>query len=363
MKISNKRRFQIKEISFIAAFWIFAFEIFIFVRFYGWDKWGEDVVVFHFPVSLPELILMGGSGGLIIGLLTGIFEILVFTKKLSHRSFGQVVAMKTFVYVFIIMAVLFIERMINFSRFKSDLLYDSLLQVGSWFLSLAFLPVFIYSIFISILIGVLLQVNKKFGPGILWNLFLGKYHRPKEEERIFMFLDLTSSTTMAEKLGHVKYSRLLQDCFQDLSDILLDYQAHIYQFVGDEAVLTWTMQSGLNNGNCIRIYYAFNHQLESREQHYLDQYDHFPKFKASLNIGKVSVAEVGDIKSEIAYHGDVLNTGARILEQCNLHQKGLLISGALETKLNNPKMNTQFMSKIQLRGKKEEVQIFSVEYE
>lgn len=359
MKVSNKRWFQIKEISFITAFWIFALEIFIFVRFYGWDKWDGDVVVFQFPLSLPELILIGGSGGLIIGLLTGIFEILVFTKKLSHRSFGQVVAVKTFIYVFIIMAVLFIERMITFSRFKSHLLDDALIEVVSSFLS----PIFVYSIFVSILIGTLLQVNKKFGPGILWKLFLGKYHRPKEEERIFMFLDLTSSTTTAEQLGHVKYSRLLQDCFQDLSDILLDYQAHIYQFVGDEAVLTWTMQSGLNNANCIRIYYAFNQQLKSREQHYLGQYDHFPEFKSSLNIGTVSVAEVGDIKSEIAYHGDVLNTGARILEQCNLHQKGLLISGDLEAKLNNPTMTTRFMSKIQLRGKKEEVQIFSVDYE
>ena len=240
---------------------------------------------------------------------------------------------------------------------------ESALEAVGPLISFTFLPVLIYSTFISVLLGVLLQVNKKFGPGILWNLIIGKYHRPKEEERIFMFLDLTSSTTIAEKLGHVKYSRLIQDCFQDLSDILLDYHAHIYQFVGDEAVLTWTMPSGLDNGNCIRIYYAFNEQMKSREQHYLKNYDHFPKFKASLNIGTVSVAEVGDIKSEIAYHGDVLNTGARILEQCNVHQKDLLVSGAIENRLDSPEFSSQFMSKIQLRGKEEEVQIFSVEYE
>ena len=360
MEITAKRWFQIKEILFITLFWTLAVEIFIFVRFFGWDMLGEDTVVFLIPFSFGERLLIGGIGGLIIGLLTGIFEILLVTNKLSHRSFGQMVGIKAFVYLLVIIGVLSVVRLLIVNKFQNDLFEDSLSITGN---PLTYLPFLIYCIFISILIGVLLQVNKKFGPGILWSLFLGKYHRPKEEERIFMFLDLTSSTTIAEKLGHVKYSRLLQDCFQDLSDILLDHRAHIYQFVGDEAVLTWTMQSGLYNGNCIRIYYAFEKQLKSRERHYLHQYDHFPKFKASLNIGMVSVAEVGDIKSEIAYHGDVLNTGARILEQCNLHQKGLLISGALETRLDNPKMSSQFMSKIQLRGKAEEVQIFSIDYQ
>jgi len=30
------------------------------------------------------------------------------------------------------------------------------------------------------------------------------------------------------------------------------------------------------------------------------------------------VAEVGEIKTEIAYHGDTINTAARIQEQCNV---------------------------------------------
>ena len=88
----------------------------------------------------------------------------------------------------------------------------------------------------------ILQVNDKFGQGILINFLLGRYHKPREEERIFMFMDLRSSTTYAEKLGHILYSKLIQDCFYDLTDIAKKYGTQIYQYIGDEVVLTWKVK-------------------------------------------------------------------------------------------------------------------------
>ena len=54
---------------------------------------------------------------------------------------------------------------------------------------------------------------KVFSRDLQKNLFLGKYHRPRKEERIVMFLDLTSSTAIAEKLDLYKYSSFLKDFF------------------------------------------------------------------------------------------------------------------------------------------------------
>ncbi|MHC4457755.1 MAG: adenylate/guanylate cyclase domain-containing protein, partial [Planctomycetota bacterium] len=85
----------------------------------------------------------------------------------------------------------------------------------------------------------ILQVSDKFGQGVLISFLLGKYHRPKEDDRIFMFMDLKSSTTYAEKLGHIKYSQFIQDCFFDITDVITKYDAKIYQYVGDEVVLSW----------------------------------------------------------------------------------------------------------------------------
>ena len=86
-----------------------------------------------------------------------------------------------------------------------------------------------------------------------------------------------------------------------------------------------------------------------------------PFFKAGINIGKVTVAEVGQIKKEIAFHGDTVNTAARIQGKCNELDSELLISETLEQKLTNSSgYDKELMGKIHLKGKQEEVNIYAV---
>ena len=73
----------------------------------------------------------------------------------------------------------------------------------------------------------ILHISEKLGQGVLFNYLLGRYYKPKEDTRIFMFLDLTSSSTYAEKLGHIKYSSLIQDCFFDLTDVVNEFDVQI----------------------------------------------------------------------------------------------------------------------------------------
>ena len=81
------------------------------------------------------------------------------------------------------------------------------------------------------------------GKGNLLKIVTGQFYVPKEDRRIFMFLDLRSSTAVAERLGHVQYSLLIQDCFRDLA-VVEDFMAEVYQYVGDEAVLVWKIEEG-----------------------------------------------------------------------------------------------------------------------
>ena len=111
-----------------------------------------------------------------------------------------------------------------------------------------------------------------------------------------MFLDLKSSTTYAERLGHIKYSKLIQDCFYDLTDVVANRQAQIYQYVGDEVVLTWKTRDGLVNNNCIYTYFDFENALQEKSNYYEEEYGLVPKFKAGLDSGTITVAEVGEIK-------------------------------------------------------------------
>ena len=220
----------------------------------------------------------------------------------------------------------------------------------------------IYYFFMTILIHFIIQVNKKYGPGVLLPLLLGKYKKPIEEERIFMFMDLKSSTALAEKLGHLKYSAFIRDSFMDINHVVSTFHAEIYQYVGDEIVLSWKMKEGIRNASCIRFFFACQEQFHKRSDYYQKNYGMLPQFKAGLHGGTVTAIEIGEIRRDIAYHGDVLNTAARIQSLCNEHGKTLLISAELLWKMKlTPDLWIQSLGVVSLRGKKIEVEIASVE--
>ena len=176
-----------------------------------------------------------------------------------------------------------------------------------------------------------------------------------------MFMDLKSSTTLAERLGHIKYSQLIQDCYYDLTDIVLAYEAKIYQYVGDEVVLSWDVDKGINHQNCLKMFFAYDSLLQSKSGYYQKKYEVVPEFKAGLNLGPVTVAEVGEIKKELAYHGDVLNTAARIQSKCNDYKKKILISEQIKSRFESQSnYDFEFLGDVFLKGKENSVNIYAV---
>ena len=93
-------------------------------------------------------------------------------------------------------------------------------------------------IFLTIIIG-FRQINSLHRKGELLGFVLGKYHKPKEINRIFCFIDLKGSTTIGEKLGHYQFGLFLKDYYSDITDAIRQSEAEIYQYVGDEVILTW----------------------------------------------------------------------------------------------------------------------------
>jgi adenylate cyclase len=206
-----------------------------------------------------------------------------------------------------------------------------------------------------------LQINHLLGEGILWKFIRGKYHQPREEERIFMFLDMKSSTTIAEQLGHVRFYALLNELFHEISQPVLQTKAEIYQYVGDEVVLTWEVEDGLQDSNCLKAFFMFQENLVRHGDNYLKNFGVKPEFKAGLHFGKVISAQIGDIKREIVYNGDVLNTTARIQNECNKYQRDCLISGELMTRLKQMNgFQWERIDAVTFRGKETEVELFSV---
>ena len=225
-----------------------------------------------------------------------------------------------------------------------------------------FYSVLVYFFIVGSLIEVFYEIDRKFGKGILLKFLLGRYYKPKEEERIFLFMDLKSSTYYAEKLGHFKYSRLIQDCFKDISGAVIKNKAEIYQYVGDEVVLTWKMKDGLGKFRCLQVFYDFMEVLEKKKDYYQKNYGMVPVFKAGIHSGKVMVAQVGELKSEIAYHGDAINTASRIQGLCNSYESRLLVSGDLFNQLNGnhpEKIKCNYLGEVLLTGKEITTELYA----
>jgi len=206
----------------------------------------------------------------------------------------------------------------------------------------------------------LIAVDRKLGHGNIWSIMAGRYYNPKEEERVFMFIDLKDSTLIAEKLGHIKFSQLIKTCFSDLT-IVDKYNADVYQFVGDEVVLTWRSHKAFKNNNYLKAFYAFKRVLKKRSKFYLKNFGIEPFFKAGVHAGMVVTTEVGDLKREISYHGDTINTAARLQSMCNNLKTDLIISDTVyKNTINKTKYVFINQGHADIKGKEESVKIFKV---
>lgn len=206
-------------------------------------------------------------------------------------------------------------------------------------------------------------ISENLGHQVLLNFFSGKYHQPKIEKRIFMFLDMKSSTTIAESLGHIKYFRLLDTYYNIMSDPIINSFGEVYQYIGDEIVISWKPDSGISEANCIKCFYDIRDRLNEQREVLLQEYGFEIGFKAGIHFGEVTIGEIGALKKEIVFIGDVLNTTARIQSLCKKLNTDLLISGAIKELL--PHSNYQYSSKgkIELEGRNKKEELFSVALE
>jgi len=204
-------------------------------------------------------------------------------------------------------------------------------------------------------------VNENFGPSVFWNLVIGLYSPPRAEKKIFMFLDMRDSTTIAEKLGYTKFSKLVQDSFLDLNTVMAKFNGEIYKYVGDEAVIVWDYDKGQFENETVKLFFDFQQILQKKAAYYEQNYGLLPEFKAGIHGGEIIVAEVGVERKEIAYLGDVVNTTARIQDKCNSLKENFLVSSVLYGDLHQ-KVKFQYTPKGEhvLKGKEDTVELYGI---
>ncbi|MDN5205495.1 adenylate/guanylate cyclase domain-containing protein [Fulvivirgaceae bacterium BMA10] len=344
MKFKNKRRSRI--IIDYSIGWTVAFIYLCIVRGVGTIEMGS--AQFEFWDSIIVALIFGP----VFGSISGYAQILTEERVYQRISIQKLLILR------LVYAMLFVATLVLVSYAMVTTFFGVEVDLVTFIFEPGSAAIYFYILSVDIFMAILRQVNLMLGRNNLGKFLLGKFYTPREEERIFMFLDLQSSTQLAEKLGHIKYSMLIQDCFNDLG-VVVENEAEIYQYVGDEVILTWKLRDGLRNQNCLHAFFNFKQQLIKRKEYYLQTYHCQPLFKAGLNGGLVTVTEVGKYKKEIAYHGDTINTAARIRSKCNDFNKELLISEYLNDELNHDGFVFDELGSITLKGKEKEVAIYA----
>ena len=183
----------------------------------------------------------------------------------------------------------------------------------------------VFAVIMAVGTNVVIEIGLLLGFGTLRNLFTGRYVQPRRELRAFLLIDMRDSTGLAERLGAVPFHELLNDFFRDVSEAALECGAEIHKYVGDEAILTWP-QNSVADGDCLRCPFIAAELIEERRAHYLARYGAVPAFRASLHYGEIVAGEIGDVRREIAYVGDTLNSAARLLEAAKEMGRSVLAS-------------------------------------
>ena len=352
---------QLKKIFWITVAWT------LFALFQFFSAYSTIVNLdCNMPIQDPMVYFKGSLlTGIAAGIIGGSGIVFLWEKWLRSIPYG-----KALIAIFLSYTLIyFIVSMITSVYFFSQIMEMSVVQAEVWWM--AFEDLFMIERFQSfatwdfvvICTLIILQVNDKYGPGVFRDFLLGKYFQPKREERIFMFLDLRSSTAIAEKLGEVKYFNFIKDVFRDITPAILNAKGEIYQYVGDEVVISWKMENGTSDANCLNCFFDVQLSLLQQKDYYEEHYDGIqPVFKAGLHVGYVMAGEVGVVKRDIVYSGDVLNTASRIQGKCNELGVNILLSKFLLDRLpilpniHNPKRIGQML----LRGKKEQMVLYTV---
>jgi len=296
----------------------------------------------------------------IIALVIGLLELKLFNRW-NRFSVLKFVVYKYSTIIITILSVAAVVFCFSVMAFQKIPMATAIKEIPGFFKSEIFFSVFIFLLLFSIMFNVLKVISEHLGPQAFWTALIGKYNTPLEEDRTFIFLDLKSSTAIAERIGHAQYSLFINECFQILTKYMYKYGASLYQFVGDEAILSWKTPTAKKTLTPLQLYFDFSEHLLKENERLKNDFDANAKFKATIHSGLVAVTKIQSVKNEIVYHGDVLNICSRMMEECNRLGKDLLVSQTIAEWLeNNQTYKARFVEELMFRGKEKESQIYEI---
>ena len=217
----------------------------------------------------------------------------------------------------------------------------------------------LYWLILFLITQLIIELNEKYSPGIFFDILLGRYVTPKVEKRIVMFMDLKDSTPIAEKLGTVNYFLFIRDFIYHISNALIEYDGRIYQYVGDEIVVSWK-DNEKNRKKCILALIKAHRYILREQSIFKRRYGRIPEFRAGVHVGDVTVGEIGVIKKDLAMSGDTMNTTERIRSAGTDQQCNYILSKEFIDELQINPWHVTSLGLVELKGKTNEMELFAL---
>lgn len=347
---------QAKKLMFAIIAWTVAMAAFVFFRY------AQTQDLPQWAVSSADLATLALYMGIIFGSLHWMSNLIADFSAISRLPYIFSVIFKGLFLLLGATTLAYVTQFLNMWAIENHMATLRQMLTVHILYTPSFQALVIYLVVVRIGLAFIEQMGLLVGPRVLMNIGLGKYHKPRYEQRLFLYLDMVASTSHAETLGDYRFSRLIQDSFSLLAETVTDNEAEIYRYMGDAVLIHWTVDQGIIDDRCLNIYWEFSQQLNWQRQYFEEHYGFVPKFKAAAHCGQVVAAVVGVHKQEISFFSDVINTLARLQDQCNPLGQRMLISGILASKLKNlhTKYQLNNLGPIKLKGKQHATIVFGV---
>lgn len=305
----------------------------------------------------------GAVVGLLVGVLLAILELTVFTRGARKLRFIWLLMFRTLIYFTLITIIIF-NVVITSRMIREEMTYGDVLGDSKFHLYLTegnFSVAVVYTLFFVFSINFVRMISRKMGQGMLLSYILGTYYNPVHQARIVMFVRLVDSKNISRKLGSLQFHKLLNDLFYDFTLPVISNRGIIFEYVEDLMVVTWAMNKGLVNAHCIRTYFDLRDILAENNEEYYRKFGFRPQLHASLHTGSVVRAEIGEVQTQIVFHGNTMNTASRILQKCIELNAGLLVSDHIIHMIGLPSEYAKsFVGDIEFKGKHDTETIFEI---
>jgi adenylate cyclase len=165
----------------------------------------------------------------------------------------------------------------------------------------------LYSMAVALLLSAALRVRELLGRSIFTDIVLGRYRRPVEENRIFLYLDVTGSTGYAQRNGPAAAASYIGRIFKIMSEPVQDWGGAIDDYIGDAALVSWPLRDPLNAARCLQCAFDIIRKLDKHTPDTIRRFGQAPEVRILIHAGAVVRAEIGVDHHKISYFGDTIN--------------------------------------------------------